>query len=605
MMEEILGMVNEYQRKAEEARRELSAYIDSIVISDDELLSSIFEVFEFTKSQNIPITFIDKLPEIINHLETQEQSSSILLNFHESITSISSIDIDSSVSAFTSLSKQLSCLPLTKGPLLEELKSALESKKAVLVKELSKRLDSEFQISKNSIRIQENFKKTQKSLKNLEEWESFEKNCHSRLFSFFEESSSSVFKAKPLLNQSELKLSKQKSSHFALKVKNFETFLVFFNLFFEISPSQKFWKKTAEDLVVIQAEHCSEDESLRSESLKQAKILQDLLESSSISLNLLKIIENSKEYRLQSSCKQKLSNQQSLLLNLQEKEVVENSFTITESCQAFFQLTSSFFDLPCKTESEKLLILKSAKQSLILFQVLRSSKTLYDSHALSLQLADTEYILEKIDFLSSFQRNSQKIPEHLFYLLDYSDLSAFYEIDLAKTRERLVEINQEELKNICKPLNFALFEENSKFQEQVLMRAISFVRENFILRYLPMRLSSGLIGSVIDTLIDVTVDQILQKDDIFLKDFQTIKHFFTLIFNIRDVFQGENPTKFCLKWDRLEALLGIIEGKLVDILSMFKQGRYEGLFNLRELRKLIEALFEDNDKRRAALSQIN
>jgi hypothetical protein len=120
-----------------------------------------------------------------------------------------------------------------------------------------------------------------------------------------------------------------------------------------------------------------------------------------------------------------------------------------------------------------------------------------------------------------------------------------------------------------------------------------------------MRLSSGLIGSVIDTLIDVTVDQILQKDDIFLKDFQTIKHFFTLIFNIRDVFQGENPTKFCLKWDRLEALLGIIEGKLVDILSMFKQGRYEGLFNLRELRKLIEALFEDNDKRRAALSQIN
>lgn len=83
-----------------------------------------------------------------------------------------------------------------------------------------------------------------------------------------------------------------------------------------------------------------------------------------------------------------------------------------------------------------------------------------------------------------------------------------------------------------------------------------------------------------------------------------LKHFFDKIFDSKEIFEGDSPIDYCKEWEKLEALLEIIEGKLIDIVTSFERNRFLNLFTARQLRKLIKALFIDSDKRKNALKVI-
>lgn len=601
MEAQIQSLIKEYELKAQQSRLELTSFIDSTVLKDPDLLSNIIEVLEYTRIEGFELTSLDKIDQIYKDLEDELDTSNYLLNINSSINSISSKSLSDAVPQYKLLQSQISSLPSS--PLTDSFASCLLLQKQFLINSLTPKLNLEFTFSSKLVLVDQGFDLTRKMMIELGEWEKIEKELKLKLFQFYDDNKTNIIKTKPLIGKFQIKSSKKKSEDYDQKIESIQNFLnFFFNFFKKDAEIQENFIKLSENLAKSQAEKCIEDESLKPKSLISTKSLETSLESHTIKCDLSKIINNCKDFKLDSWKKSLLSTQQSHLLHLSETEVAKSNFIISKSCEDFMSLINSSLSLSTNSEYEIFFILKTIKESLILFQALRSYRLPYDSKSLTLLLSDTEYVLRQVEGLS---REMIEIPEHIKYMADYSDLVAVMRSELVQTSERLVEISQEELRNMCRPLDFSMFDKNYPVQESVLLRAVKYIREHFVVKMLPLEISSGLIGQVIDSLIDVTVDQILLKDDIYQAEYELIKHFFTLIFDIRDVFHGQNPTKFCKQWDKLEALLEIIEGKLVEILSMFHRKRYDNLFTPKQLRKLIEALFENNDKRKAALSQIN
>ena len=601
MAGQIQSLIKEYEAKALQSRSELTSFIDSAVLKNPDLLSDIFEVLDYTRIEGFPMASLDKIDQIYKDLEDELTTSNYLININSSINSISTKDLPDAVPLHTLLKSQISSLPSS--PLTDSFASCLLLQKQLLIDSLTSKLSLEFTFSSKLVVVDQGFDLTRKMMIELEEWEKIEKELQLKLLKFYEDSKANLIKIKPLIGKFQIKCSKKRSEDYDQQVESFQSFIDFYFKYFKINPDVRGkFVQISENLTKSQAEKCIDDESLKSKSLISTKSLEKSLECHTIICDLSKIINNCKDFKLDSWKKNLLSSQQFHLLHLSEIEVTKSNFTISKSCEDFMSLMNSSLSLSTNSEYEIFFILKTIKESLILFQALRSYRLPYESKSLTLLLSDTEYVLRQVQ---GFSNEMTGIPEHVKYMTDYSDLVAVMRSELVHTSERLVEISQEEIKNMCRPLDFSQFDKNFPVQESVLLRAVKYIREHFVVKMLPLEISSGLIGQVIDSLIDITVDHILLKDDIYQAEYELIKHFFTLIFDIRDVFQGQNPTKFCKQWDKLEALLEIIEGKLVEILSMFHRKRYDNLFTPKQLRKLIEALFENNDKRKAALSQIN
>ena len=274
---------------------------------------------------------------------------------------------------------------------------------------------------------------------------------------------------------------------------------------------------------------------------------------------------------------------------------------MTTNTQSFVKILQTAMASPGKLEFQKISTLSSVREAAVLFQALRGVKKEENLTDLMFICSDTEYFLEELE---KFPSLVSTFPDCLSFLLDYSDIIPLFQPMLELTYATIFDHFKKLLIEKSLKFDFTQFEKEISYQEAVLLSCLKLIKKNEVLGFFPKRKSYLILGKLLDELITETVSRVLSLKDIYIKEIQLLKHFFDKIFDSKEIFEGDSPIDYCKEWEKLEALLEIIEGKLIDIVTSFERKRFLNLFTARQLRKLIKALFIDSDKRKNALKVI-
>lgn len=592
-----LSLIKSYELELSQAQSALTSFVDTLISRDQTLLIDCLSVIETAKVSNTNLSKIDKIDEDFQEIQSKIELIEKIQEFHHSLKDLNTTDPQQALKKYKKNLQTLQNFPILQSTLLNDLQTLLELQQKSMISLIKSSISAQFIKSPKEFLIFPEFWVNKKILEDLKQWNDSEYS--SQIVEFYKETSNQKYKIKVLVGKSILIARKTQISSFHEKIENIQKILDFFQDLLKNSEDlRREFTLIIEEFTKIQAEKCIDDNILKQETIFIVKSCQSSLNAYGFCLDLVKIVENSKDFLLDSLKKSVLGHIRRVLLEPYTIQHPTETCLITKNLQNFLELIQSSFTQPQTTNYEKFFILSTIKEALILFQAFRSINIQPESKILAFLISDTEYLLTKLTSFSEFKQN---YPEHLHYLLDFSDISAILSTELIPFYTQLVKLSQNEVIKKCEPFDFSQFEENFSQQEAILLRVLSYIRKSDVKTVLSPEIHCKLLGQIIDTLINETVDRVLILKNIYIKDFQLIKHFFDKIFEIRDIFSGQNPTKFCIQWDKLEALLEIIEGRLIDIISAYQRNRYQHLFTLKQLRRLIKALFEDNEKRKNAL----
>ena len=590
-------LIKSCELELSQSQSALTRLVDTLISRDQTLLIECLSVVDTAKFSNISLSKIDKIDEEFEEIQSKILVIERIQDFHRRLIDLNTTDPQLALKRYRENLQTLQSFPILQSSLLNDLQTLLDQQLKLVVSLIKASISQQFRKSHREFLIFPEFWVNKKVLEDLKQWSDSE-HC-TQVVEFFRETSNQKYRAEVLVGRVVLVARKAQVSNFSDRIENFRVFLSFFQ---DLMKNSEYLRREfsfiVEEVTKNQAQITIDDQILKQETLLIVKGFQSTLSAFGLCLDLVKIVENSKEFLLGSWKKSVLGKAREVLLEPYKTQHPTETCLITKNLQNFLDLIQSSFTQPQPTDYEKFFVLSTIKEALILFQAFRYLTIQPDSKILAFTISDTEYLLTKLSEYSSLKPN---YPEHLHYLLDFSDTSALLSAELIPITSKLLLTTQTMVIKKCEPFDFSQFEENFSQQESILLQVLAHVRKSDVKTVLSPETHCKLLGQVIDTLINETVDRILMLKNIYIKDFQLIKHFFDKIFEVRDVFSGQNPTKFCVQWDKLEALLEIIEGRLVDIISAYHRNRYQHLFTLKQLRRLIKALFEDNEKRKNAL----
>ena len=386
--------------------------------------------------------------------------------------------------------------------------------------------------------------------------------------------------------------------------ENIETFLLFYHKF--IQNDSKFpegFLHLITKIVEDQAETCSNNFYLKEVSLKAVGLLEKVLEKVGIDAKnqLSFIIFNCKEVCITKNKHQIIHELRKTLNHSNSVVLIEGLMKISENTKNYVFILENLLKSPGNSENQKFVNVSTVREGVALFQALRgvfSTNSLMD---IVLFCNDSEYFISKIQEFSIYQPN---FSENLAFLLDFSDIIPLIESELNTNYEKITENYKLIIKEKSHQFDFKEFEKNFLRQEAVLLSILKIIKNCEFRGVLPDKKSYVLLGNIIDELIFQTISKVLSLEDIFINETYLLKNFFDKIFDLKEYFDGHSPVEYSKEWERLEGLLEIIEGKLIDIVKMYERKRFEGIFNARQLRSLILALFINSEKRKNALKII-
>ena len=599
---DIQELIKEYESKVAENKKNL----DNLFERDDEELKEITsktnDLCERLKEMNISISHVDKIDVIAQEIEEIYILSQFLSDGYDKISSINKENIDEFMNGYIQSFEFTSKLPAIQSNLLNQIRQIVKNQKEELILLIKTEWEKEFMISDEKIFLGKNLEKIKNYMQIVGIWDEIKKNI--------EENTLKIF-YRCYNKRTSMSITQEIITKFNDICINIKLFLCFFQKFlvFDIDIMEKFF----EVIIKVIEEHagiCASDFNVKKQYLKEIELLEAALFEIGFnpSGKLLKIIVNCEEISEALNKKQFLNDlREFLLLPSNEFIQVENNITITINTHKYIESLKKTFNLENCTQFQAFMILSTIKEAIVMFQALRGIKVSENIKEMLYFCSDLEYFIKEIEKIADFKKKSWnylKFSDYLDFLTDYSDILPLIEQQLNDYYEKVYSYYKNLLMEKVKLFNFNEFEEKFRYQEAVLISILGIIKKNEMKGILPNKKCYKILGKFIDDLIFHTISKILSLKDIYIKDIQLIKHFFDTIFDVKDIFDGESPIDYCKQWERLEALLEIIEGKLIDIVTMYERKRFLNLFNAGELRKLIEALFSDSDKRRKTLNII-
>lgn len=582
--------------------------LDRIVIEErQEMVEVSLEVqvlCEKMKDAGISYRVLDRLDEDVKELFGICESARAINDAYARVISVRVDDLESFVSDFIDNQKFFNQIPVINSKLLDQLNLLIKKQKDQLTSLVKAQWENEFKVTDTTIYAANRFEIIKGYMEKLGIWNQAANTLENIFHSFFNANINRELDLKVKTSHIKLIAKQDFFLDFKYVCLNIHTFIGFFQKFVNFSSS--FVEKIEDSIVKvfeIQAGLCSSDESVKKSSISSIVPLKSTLESVGISYDkVFELIRNCKETSLISNKNLVLSSLRDLLKNSSKKySVTDTNTKITDSTKEYIRILQSLLNPSEKSETVKIAMLSTIKEGIILYECLRETQKTPELKDSILICSDFEYILHQA---AVFSKSKSLYPDYLEFLLDYSNITPLIQSKIDNYYDIIFQFYQKTLSEKLFLFDFKEFVKNYSYQEAILISILYIIKNNEFKDILPRLNAYNILGKIIDCLIADTIDRVLGLQDIYEKDISLFKNFFDKIFAIKEVFDGNSPVEYCKEWERLEALLEIIEGKLIEIIKMFERKRFAGVFTTRQLRKLIKALFEDSDKRSNTLKII-
>lgn len=601
---ELSDLAKEYQEEIDLRKRNIStivkdfdAEMTGIVMKSSEICGKVTEI-------GLGVRALDRLEEVTGELSEVNKLARFLHSGYVEICRVNKENLDDFVDGYVRSRNFIEKLPAIQSKLLDQLRNIVKEQKNELVQGVYSQWQTEFIINNSKILIGKNIEKAKKHLQSIHLWENMKTEAERKIVEFFINFFNRKTKVSVKVSGAKLSISEESLCNIAETFENIERVMGFCQkLLWGGCLMEKMFEKV-KTIIEMQAAECANCGIIKNTTLFQVKLLEKALERMGIGRigELARIIENCEEICVAANKNQLMSNLKTLILNVNCLETVKiHEITVTKAVERYVNALKSAINTEFTLEMQKVTVLNSIREAAVLYQALRNVKTTENTSDLLLFCSDSEYFIEEIKKFSSLK---DKFPDYLHFLLDYSDIIPLFSSNLTLYYEKIYTNYKNSLQEKAEKFDFTEFEKEISYQEAVLLSILKDIRKNEVRGVLPRQKACIILGKLINDLISETISKVLSIKDICIDETHLLKHFFEKLFDVKDVFAGESPIDYCEDWERLEALLEIIEGRLIDIITSYERKRFEDLFTARQLRKLIKALFQDTDKRKFALKTI-